>query len=118
MTQRTASGLVRRTMPALPATPPTTPDEYPVTPRGAIRWWPPGVSDHVIHVVLTENDPQGDGRRVFGHRRPDGSHYNTVANRTCTHCVVEAELTYLRTCWAAEVARHATDHHRAWWPGR
>ena len=116
MTQRTASGLVRRTVPAHP-TPPPVPDEYPVSPTGAIRWWPPGV-DRVHQVVLTENDGMGDGRRVFGHRRPDGSHYNTVANRTCTHCVVEAELTYLRTAWAAEMARHAHEHHHRWWPGR
>lgn len=76
------------------------PDTYPVSPDGAITWPRGGVPhSHTRRVILTADDSKGNGQ-VFGHRFSGGRHANTTANKVCTHCVVEAELTYLHTMWA------------------
>jgi hypothetical protein len=86
---RTASGLVRRIRP------------YPVDDNGAITWPTPIHRRYVRRVILTANDrPAG---MAFGHRFPDGRHANTIANRNCWQCIVEAELTFLQTMWAASL---------------
>lgn len=77
---------------------------YGPAPDGSCTF-PPGVPGTAYrHVLLTEVHPRHDGG-VYGHRRPDGSHYNTVANRRCVHCVMETELSYIRTMWMASLPR-------------
>lgn len=88
MSDRTASGLTRR----------TTQRPYPVAPDGSIVW-PQHLSAHWRRVLITGT-----------HRRADGSHYNVVADRVCTGCVLESELEYLRACWRA-----ALPAPRRWW---
>lgn len=83
---------------------PLLPHMYGPRPDGSCTY-PPGIPGTAYrHVLLTETDPRHDGS-VYGHRRPDGSHYNTIANRRCVQCVMESELSYLRTTWRASLPR-------------
>lgn len=83
MTITTQSGLTRRTVPS---------SDYGVhvTPTGFSVSYPPFVGRFFRPVRIRA-----------GHRRADGSHFNTIANRVCLDCVLEAELEYLQTMWRA-----------------
>lgn len=94
ITGYTASGLARR----------TTTIVYGPRADGSCTYPPNIAGTDYRRVLLTEAHERPDGG-AYGHRRPDGSHYNTVANRRCTQCILETELTYLRTMWRASLPR-------------
>jgi hypothetical protein len=67
-----------------------------IYPAGAGRYWRP--------VMLTEAHPGLEGC-VWGHRRRDGSHYNTIIGYPCLDCSMERELAYIRALWRHDMAR-------------